>query len=64
MARRCDTNIKPNSLSVLMRKTTYSKSNEYTKKVNMLKISKGFDKPFGLCETILLYQKLAAIWNH
>ena len=43
MARRNDTNITPNSLGVLMRKTLH-KSSEYTKKVNMTKINKVFDK--------------------
>ena len=52
MARRSDSNITPNSLGVLMRKTQH-KSSEYTKKVNMTKINKSFDKYFDLCETIL-----------
>ena len=52
MARRSDSNITPNSLGILMRKTQH-KSSEYTKKVNMTKINKSFDKYFDLCETVL-----------
>ena len=44
--------VTPNSLGVLMRETKH-KSSEYTKKVNMIKINKLFDKYFDLCENIL-----------
>ena len=52
MAPRRDSNITQNSLGVLMQKTQHQ-SSEYTKKVNMIKINKVFDKHFDLCENIL-----------
>ena len=54
MARCSNSNITPNSLGVLMRKTYCNiKAVNTQKKVNMTKINKVFDKYFDLCETIL-----------